>query len=257
MDEQLANHYAHRADSYDTTWGHRPDYLDWMEHRIHRRLALRPGLRIADIGAGTGLFLRRLMRHASQDTPVVCADPSPAMLGRLPSDPRLLPVRATAEELATGTVGLPWPALDGIVIKEAVHHFSALDRTLAGLARLLAPGGRIVVVTLPPKTGYPLFAAARDRFAARQPEPAQIAGALEQAGLRTVLETDAYPVRIDREEWLKLVAGRWMSVLSSFPDGELDAGLREIAERYPAGELAFDDRFAFITGERPAGQDRG
>lgn len=251
MDEQLKHHYTHLAEHYDSTWGHRPAYLDWMEEQIHSRLELAVGQWIADIGAGTGLFLRRLMQYATAETPVVCVDPSGPMLDRLPSDPRLRPVLATAEELASGGVSLPCRRFDRIVIKESVHHFTDPETTMAGLAGLLAPGGRILVVTLPPKIEYPLFQGALDRFAEHQPEPELVAEALRGAGLRTTSNTAAYPVTIERELWLRLVEGRWMSVLSSFPDAELAAGLAEIAERHPAGRLEFEDRFAFVTGTLP------
>ncbi|MDB1087785.1 methyltransferase domain-containing protein [Streptomyces sp. ACA25] len=251
MDEHVEDHYTHLAETYDSTWAHRPDYLDWMEEQIHSRLSLSDERRLADIGAGTGLFLRRLMRHAAPGRPIVCVDPSRAMLDRLPSDPRLVPVRATAEELAGGGVELPWSTFDGIIIKEAVHHFTALESTMAGLAGLLAPGGQILVVTLPPRIGYPLFPEALDRFAAGHPEPRQVEEALRAAGLRTATEFAAFPVRIDRGLWMKLVEGRWMSVLSSFTEAELTAGLQWIAEHHPGPTLEFDDRFAFITGRIP------
>lgn len=251
MHEELEHHYTRLAETYDATWGHRPDYLDWMETHIHARLDLRRGQWIGDIGAGTGLFPRRLMRYATPSTPVLCVDPSQAMLDQLPSDPRLLPIRATAEDLAAGSVPLPCAAFDSIVIKEAVHHFTALEQTLAGLAHQLAPGGRMLIVTLPPKIGYPLFQSAVDRFAASQPEPAALATALRQAGLETSTEFAEFPVRVDRELWLSLVEGRWMSVLSSFTDAELSRGREEIVERHPGPHLEFPDRFAFITGCRP------
>lgn len=253
MREDLERHYEHLAAHYDATWGHRPDYLDWMEERIQSRLELKPDHWIGDIGAGTGLFLRRLMRYASPDRPVVCVDPSQAMLDRLPRDPRLRPVRATAEEVAAGRAPLPCDRFDALVVKEAVHHFSELERTLTGLAGRLAPGGRLLIVTLPPKIGYPLFQAALDRFAAGQPEPETIATALRAAGLETHVDYDEYPVRIERELWARLVRGRWMSVLSSFSDEELARGLAEMAERHPDDPLEFPDQFAFITGRRAGG----
>ncbi|MCZ7416436.1 class I SAM-dependent methyltransferase [Streptomyces sp. WMMC897] len=252
MDKDLEHHYEHLAAAYDANWARRQEYVDWMEEQIHRRLSLAPGRPLADIGAGTGLFLQRLMeRYAAPDRPITCVDPSQAMLDRLPDDPRLRPLRATAEELASGAVRLPGDApLGGLLIKEAVHHFADLGRTLTGLAELLAPGGRIVIVTLPPKIGYPLFQSALDRFAERQPEPAALAGILQDAGLTTTVDHGAYPVRLDRDEWTRLVQGRWMSVLSSFPDAELAAGVQEIKERYPAGELEFSDTFAFVVATR-------
>lgn len=264
MDADLERHYSRLASAYDSTWAGRPEYLDWMERQIVSRLRLRRGERTADIGAGTGLFLRRLLEYADEETPVVCVDPSQPMLDRLPHDPRLLPLRATAEEFAEGARGpggpleLPYPEFDAVLIKEAVHHFPDLPSTLSGLARRLAPGGRILIVTLPPKLEYPLFRAALDRFAAHQPEPEHIEAALRRAGLETRTTYAQFPVAVERDHWMRLVAGRWMSVLSTFSDAELADGLEEMAGSAavrPGGVLHFPDRFAFVEGRAAPAAD--
>lgn len=250
MSSDLAGHYERLADRYDETWAHRPDYVAWMNHRVFDRLRIGPGDRVADVGAGTGLFLRSLLGQVTDGNPIVCVDPSQPMLDRLPVDPRLVPVCATAEEVASGAVALPHHDLDAIVIKETVHHFSDVAATLAGLAGLLAPGGRLLVVSLPPRLEYPLFAAALARFAERQPEPEDIATAMRGAGLAVELDHDAFTVTVDAEHYADLVAGRWMSVLSTFDDDELAEGLAEMRAANPAGDLVFADRFAFVLGTR-------
>ncbi|MEU2791978.1 methyltransferase [Streptomyces sp. NPDC007100] len=248
MNEALHDHYAQLADTYDETWAHRPEYLDWMHDRIRRGLRARPGEWIADIGGGTGLFARRLLPYATERRPLLCVDPSAAMLARLPRDHRLRPVAATAEQIAAHGVPLPCDTFDAVLVKEAVHHFTALEETLTGLAGRLADRGRILVVTLPPKLGYPLFPRALDRFAAAQPEPARVAAALRGAGLAVTTGTEEFRVFVERDHWLHLVAHRWMSVLSTFSDAELRDGLREIAEQHPGPVLEFTDRFAFVLG---------
>jgi ubiquinone/menaquinone biosynthesis C-methylase UbiE len=221
-----------------------------MNRHVFERLDIGPGDRVADVGAGTGLFLRSLVRHVTGDNPIVCVDPSRAMLDRLPEDDRLIPVCASAEAVASGDVELPHRRLDAIVIKETVHHFTDLAGTLTGLAELLAPGGRFLVVSLPPRLEYPLFGAALDRFAERQPEPDDIASALRTAGLDVAVDYDAFTVRVDSQHYADLVGRRWMSVLSTFDDDELAAGLAEMRKRNQCGELVFDDRFAFVLGRR-------
>ncbi|UQA95310.1 class I SAM-dependent DNA methyltransferase [Streptomyces halobius] len=251
MSDRVAQHYADLAHTYDQTWGHRPEYLSWMCGHIATRLPIRPGTRIADIGAGTGLFLQRLIGNASAQSPILCVDPSAAMLAQLPDDPRLHPIHAGAEEVAMGQATLPYDRLHGILIKETIHHISELDTTLKGLAELLVPGGRILVVTLPPRLEYPLFHSALDRFAERQPDPQDIADHMRESGLITSYGCEEYQVRVDRNHWIGLVANRWMSVLSSFTDEQLTDGLAEIRRRYAPGEICFPDRFAFVLGKRP------
>ncbi|WP_055563533.1 class I SAM-dependent methyltransferase [Streptomyces atriruber] len=251
MNEHLDEHYSRLANTYDTTWEHRPDYLEWMAGKIMDSLRPLPGERVADIGVGTGLFVERLMACATGDAPVLAVDPSQPMLDKLPQDPRVRTVRATAEELVDGRGGFTPEPLDAILIKEAVHHFSDLDRTLSGLAALLAPGGRVLVVTLPPKIDYPLFPAAIDRFAEGQPEPMDIALALRRAGLDVTASYERYSVEIQRDNWLELVRGRWMSVLSTFTDAELERGLQLIGEAHPQQRISFVETFAFVLGRLP------
>lgn len=247
-----ASHYERLAENYDRNWAHSPEYVEWMNARIESALQVSHGERIADVGAGTGLFLRRLMEHTDATTPILCIDPSQPMLDRLPSDPRFTPICAGAEEVASGKAPIPYDALDVILIKETIHHVENIPATLAGLADLMAPGGRIFVVTLPPRLDYPLFQAALDRFEERQPEPDDIVAAMQAGGLVAAVSYDEFHVSVDRDYYIDLVGTQWMSVLSSFSDDELAAGLDEMRAKHPEQRLEFNDRFAFILGTKPA-----
>lgn len=241
-------HYRRLAATYERNWANRPDYVEWMADRIFAWLEPSPQERFVDIGAGTGLFLRRLMEHASAENPIVCVDPSQPMLDRLPDDARLSPLCATAEQIASGEVALPYEQVDAFTFKESIHHVRDIPQTLRGLAERLSPKGRVLIVTLPPRLDYPLFPAALDRFAERQPALEDLVAALETAGLRTECRIEEYTVTIDRDQWVDLVRNQWMSVLSSFSAEEIEAGVAYIESRYPEGVLRYQDRFGFIRG---------
>jgi SAM-dependent methyltransferase len=242
-------HYDRLAASYDQNWAYSPPYIDWMTGCILDRAAIQLGQVVVDIGCGTGLYARGL---AAVGGTVICADPSQAMLDQLPGNPALLPVRASAQEIAARHVTLPAEPLDVIVIKEAIHHVPASDQAavLGGLAGLLAPGGRIVIAMLPARIGYPLFTAALRRFEHLQPDPAGIEAMLSAAGLETELTYDSYPLSFEKDRYLAMVRNRYMSLLASFTDAELEDGIAEIRKRYPGNHLEFADRFAFIRGVR-------
>lgn len=106
------------------------------------------------------------------------------------------------------------------------------------------------MVTLPRRLEYPLFTAALDRFAEHQPEPDGIAGVMRDAGLDVALDYDTFTVRVNAGHYARLVARRWMSVLSTFDDEELAEGLEEMRTRNMSDELTFPDRFAFVRGHR-------
>jgi ubiquinone/menaquinone biosynthesis C-methylase UbiE len=241
-------HYQRLAETYDGNWADRPQYVAWMADRIMDWLKPSPGDRIADIGSGTGLFLSRLMEIASADAPILCVDPSQPMLDLLPDDPRLTGICATAEQIATGEVAMPVPTVDAFVFKEAIHHVKDVPGTLAGLADRLNPGGRILIVSLPPRLQYPLFGAALDRFAAGQPEADDLVEAMRGTGLKTDNTIEEFTVTIDRDHWLKLVRNQWMSVLSTFSQEEIAAGVEEISARYPESPISYQDRFVFVRG---------
>jgi len=152
--------------------------------------------------------------------------------------------------MADQAVALPYGELDAMWLKESVHHAADPAATLAGLVRLLAPGGRLLVAMLPTSIEYPLFAAALVRYEALQPDPAAIAQHLTEAGLRTELTYVEHELHLERERYLSMIRARNMSVLSTFSDEELDAGIEEIRARHPEPELVFPGRFAFVLGIR-------
>jgi 2-polyprenyl-3-methyl-5-hydroxy-6-metoxy-1,4-benzoquinol methylase len=174
------------------------------------------------------------------------------MLAQLPEAPgALVPVQASAEDVASGRAGLPDDHVDAILIKEALHHVSDRETVVAGLARLLRPGGRMLVVTLPTVISYPLFRRALEVFTELQPDPADIAGEMQAAGLAVTVTYDTYRREIARERYVTMVRDRHMSLLSRFGDAELENGISEIERDHPEEVLEFDDRFAFVLGRHP------
>jgi cyclopropane fatty-acyl-phospholipid synthase-like methyltransferase len=109
-------------------------------------LGLRPGMTVADVGAGTGYFTVRLAR-AIPDGQVIATDIEPDMV-------RYLGERAQRERLAnirTVLAGAADPNLaaasvDRILVVDVWHHLGDRRRYAAGLAGALRPGGEIAVV---------------------------------------------------------------------------------------------------------------
>jgi SAM-dependent methyltransferase len=111
---------------------HRPDYA---RAAVRWALGGAPGLRVLDLGAGTGKLSATLVAVGAEVTAV---EPDRAMLGELR---RVLPgVRA----LRGGAEAIPLPAasVDAVLAGNAMHWF---DMAVAGaeIARVLAPGGTL------------------------------------------------------------------------------------------------------------------
>ena len=249
-------HYGRLAASYDQNWSNSEPSLEWITSQIVAAASITAADRIADVGGGTGRFARRILDKVHPTQPILCVDPSEAMLAQVPDVAGLSPVLASAEQLAAGTTSAGEPIgagdLDVIVLKESLHHVPAGDRaaTLAGLAKLLAPGGRLLVVMLPTTLDYPLFTSALARFTELQPDPLDIERFLIAAGLSASLTYRDFPLEFPKDQYLAMVADRYMSLLSTFDDAQLAAGVGEIDRSHPEAVLRFVDRFAFVLGIR-------
>lgn len=238
-------HYERLAASYDENWAYSPRFMDWMTGQIVRRLRLTGSELVADVGCGTGLYARGLAGHAAA---VVCAEPSRAMLAQVPAGEKLIPLAASAEDLAERRVTLPHDEYDAILLKEVLHHVGDRAAVIAGLARLLRPGGRMLVIMLPTTISYPLFGAALELFTECQPDPADVAGEMRRAGLLAELDHDGFPLSFPTERYLRMVRNRYMSLLSAFDDAQLEAGVAEIRRAHPGEHVEFTDTFAFVLG---------
>ncbi|MGE5136218.1 MAG: class I SAM-dependent methyltransferase [Gemmatimonadota bacterium] len=119
---------------------HRPDYPDaavtWALAPLRGRPgSARPGggLRVVDLGAGTGKLTGTLARHTGR---VLALEPDPAMLAELRrAVPGSLPVLARAEQLP-----LPDASVDAVLAAQSAHWFD-LPLAMPEIARVLRPGG--------------------------------------------------------------------------------------------------------------------
>lgn len=247
MEDDTRGHYDRLAENYNDNWVYSPEFIRWMTQHIVDRLDLRSADRVVDLGCGTGLYSKGLAERADQ---VLCVDPSAKMLEQIPSDERLIPVQASAEEVASGDAPLPYNMFDAVLIKEAIHHVSDQSAALHGLARMLTRNGRILVVMLPVRIDYPLFDAALELFGRLQPDPEGISDTMRSAGLRVDLQCESFGLSLQKAHYIRMVRSRYMSLLSSFDDAELERGIAEIDRSHQGDHLAFVDRHVFILGRR-------
>ncbi|QAY77656.1 metalloregulator ArsR/SmtB family transcription factor [Sphingosinicella sp. BN140058] len=115
-----------------------------VEAAIGRALADRPVGRLVDVGTGTGRMISLFGREAQHALGV---DRSPEML-RL-ARVKLAEAGLTAAELRQGDMyALPLPAgsADTVILHQVLHFAQQPAAAVAEAARLLAPGGRLLVV---------------------------------------------------------------------------------------------------------------
>jgi ubiquinone/menaquinone biosynthesis C-methylase UbiE len=111
-----------------------------------RQFDLRGLRNLLDVGSGAGQIAAPLLRYADSDAQITCSDFSTAMLQRartkLESDwPRFVVADLSHLPFADGS-------FDGITCGYVLEHLPRPEPGLQELARVLAPGGRLLLMTM-------------------------------------------------------------------------------------------------------------
>jgi demethylmenaquinone methyltransferase/2-methoxy-6-polyprenyl-1,4-benzoquinol methylase len=188
-----------------------------MHHRWRERAAdvaeLKPGARVLDVACGTGDMALELARRVGPGGEVVACDFSEQMLELARAK------AASASSDAAGPIRVEWanalelPYRDdefaAATVGFGVRNFSDLERGLSELARVVRPGGKVVILEMTTPTRPPLSTffrvwfdrvvpllgrAAGDgdaftylpRSVRRFPGPQELAATMERSGLRSI-----------------------------------------------------------------------
>jgi demethylmenaquinone methyltransferase / 2-methoxy-6-polyprenyl-1,4-benzoquinol methylase len=180
-----------------------------LHHRWRQRAvelaAVGPGSRVLDVATGTGDLAIALARAVAPDGEVVACDFSEKMLAR---------ARRKAPALRfewADALSLPYASdsFDAATVGFGVRNFSDLRRGIEEMARVVAPGGRVVILEITRPTREPLASFYRAWFdrivpslgrlagdadaysylpssVARFPPPRELAAVMESCGLRSI-----------------------------------------------------------------------
>jgi predicted methyltransferase len=120
----------------------------WQKPReLVAALGLRPGMWVADLGAGTGYFSRWLDAAVRPSGVVFAVDTEPNLVAHLRTRAEQEETRTVIPVLAsTDDPRLPPRALDLVLIVDTYHHLDARLAYLRRLGSALKPGGRIAIV---------------------------------------------------------------------------------------------------------------
>lgn len=138
-------------DMFDATAG---DY-DWINAmmslgsgRYYRSTALKrqglgPGMRLLDVGTGTGVIACAAQQQVGPSGEVVAVDPSEGMLKQ---------ARAAGVNTTRVGVGEDLPAPDGhfdmLTMGYALRHVADLETTFSEYLRVLKPGGKVLLLEI-------------------------------------------------------------------------------------------------------------
>lgn len=110
-------------------------------------LNIQPGMEIADIGAGTGLYEPLFDEAVGQDGTVYAIDLSPAMIDHL--NQRVAEEgldRVKVLQCSETNCGLAPNSVDLIYVCDTYHHFEYPQTTLRSIHKALRPGGTLAIV---------------------------------------------------------------------------------------------------------------
>ena len=127
-----------------------------LHHAWRRRAAdlaaVGPGSRVLDVATGTGDLAIEMARRVGPDGEVVGSDFSEEMLARARAkQPSITWEWANALELPYSD-----DSFDAATVGFGARNFSDLDRGLAEMARVVRPGGRVVILEMTTPTRPPL-----------------------------------------------------------------------------------------------------
>jgi predicted methyltransferase len=108
---------------------------------------LKPGMIVADIGAGTGLFTRLFAREVSPGGKVFAVDIAPRFIEHIDKTCKEQGLKNVVGIVCRqDSTALPANSVDVAFICDTYHHFEFPAKTMASVHRALRPGGQVILV---------------------------------------------------------------------------------------------------------------
>lgn len=130
---------------------------DWLERpgrdeeqkpeEVIRIMGLKPGNVVADLGAGTGYFTRRLAKAVAPTGLVYAVDIQPEMIALLKGNMEKAGIRNVVPVLSEGDdPKLAEESLDWVLLVDVYHELQQPKAMLARMREALKPAGRVALV---------------------------------------------------------------------------------------------------------------
>lgn len=135
-----------------------PHRDEWQKPaEVVRASKIQTGMRVADLGAGTGYFSRYLSAAVGDTGTVFAVDVEPNLVGHLreraekEQTPNVVPILASADNPR-----LPVAVIDIVLVVDTVHHIDHRIDYLRRLQRVLTADGRVVVIDFKKDANIPV-----------------------------------------------------------------------------------------------------
>jgi SAM-dependent methyltransferase len=119
--------------------------------RLRHELALKPGMSVADVGAGRGELTVALAADVRPSGQVFSTDIVTHALEQIRARVAAAALRnVTVGQAHARDTGLPTSCCDAVVLRRVYHHLSDPEATNLDLLRALRPGGLLAIIDFPP-----------------------------------------------------------------------------------------------------------
>lgn len=120
--------------------------------RLVQLLELKPGMTVADVGAGFGAWTVAFGKWTGPSGRVFATDVGEKQLAFLREYTKKEGLsNVTVLSGAPASTNLPANCCDAILIRDAYHHLTQPQDILKSMASALKPGGRLAVIDFPPR----------------------------------------------------------------------------------------------------------
>jgi len=116
--------------------------------KILQFAGLKTGMRVLDVGMGTGLVAKQAAQLIGDPSRVTGVDPSPGMIRSAKLPPGVTVVEGRAE-----LIPLPDGGYDFLSMGYALRHVSDMSVAFAEFHRMLKPGGKVCILEITPPKG--------------------------------------------------------------------------------------------------------
>lgn len=126
----------------------RPERIAGLKiDEILARLNLKPGMVIADIGSGSGVFSRPMAKAVAPGGKVIAVDIDSALLSYVSERAAKQRIDNIETHLAVpDDAKLSGPIVDLAFFHDVLHHIEHRDLYLKNLAKYIKPGGRVAMI---------------------------------------------------------------------------------------------------------------
>ena len=145
-----------------------PNYRQWVatferpgreiydrREEIVSATGISPGMVVADVGAGTGLFTRLFAPKVGNEGRVIAVDISQGFIDNIRRTSRQEGLANVEGVVNTATdVSLPAASVDLVFVCDTYHHFEYPRHMLDSIYEALRPGGQLVVIDFRRIPGY-------------------------------------------------------------------------------------------------------